>query len=280
MHTEAELWRDVEEKLGSKLSRPERRLAKARGRVSSFLVADDDAGRGDARDDLVEDVRALRSAGLTSEAHVFPHEPPDDRRWALLADLDQAAHGGRDAWPPLVVETSRDVGFYVGDGPPSLRREVRAAFDNRVSLRQFEKGMREIWSDLRQLGLVRQTRPLGDRKLALLRFVCLTASVDASWSERRQAWNEAHPDWEFQDNRALTTAVHDAEKSLTGERHGLAWFYDPIARLSRDELISLADQGNAAAIRIRRRREDAGWASIKAESAFDVQVRPRDARSS
>jgi hypothetical protein len=249
--------------------------------VAAYVAADDTAGRRDVVDDVVDDVRALRDADLTSEMDSREYESPGNGRGALLADLEEAAHGTPLSLLPLAVRTRHAVGFYVGDGPPPLAQAVHVTFDHRMSYRALVRAFGQIWPDLRDAGIVRQTRPLGERKLSLVRFVCL-AMPDASWRERLVAWNDENPGWLLPDTRALITELHDAEKSLTGKRDGFAWFYDPVARLSRQELIELASSGDQRAKRLRRRRIADGDSSFEAVGIkvdhTPAGARPRKAR--
>lgn len=86
---------------------------------------------------------------------------------------------------------------------------------------------------------------------------------DASWPDRWAQWNGEHEEWGYQDVRAYQTAFHKAEVSLTGERDGLRWFYDPLARLSPGELKAEAAAGNRWAKRLVESRGRAGLASLR-----------------
>jgi hypothetical protein len=110
----------------------------------------------------------------------------------------------------------------------------------------------------------------------LLRFVCLEMSK-ISWRERLEAWNSRFPEWQYSSREAFVTAVHDAEHSLTGDRHGLAWFYDAKAKLGREELKALARQGDPAAQREADRRREQGFASMQ-EAGIKVQFERKKKR--
>lgn len=113
--------------------------------------------------------------------------------------------------------------------------------------------LRDGWPKFRRVGLVFASRELSDWKLTLVRHVCLEMPND-SWAERSTQWNERFPDGPYRNQRALITAHHDAEQSLTGDRHGLAHFYDARARLPLPDLGALAKQGDQAAQRELERR--------------------------
>lgn len=197
---------------------------------------------GEVQDpDFIETLRKLERAGLGGTDYE-PIDTPRDERWRLIADLNTAYLAETDPetddrqWLPVTLEPLLSL----DTRPPSM--SVRITFDHRISLDALVKALRKTWPDLKRRGWVRRTRTLGDRSLALLRFICLEAPRDTTWRARMQGWNEAHPNWEFSNDRAFNSAFHRAERQLTGEKFSLDWFHDSIARLEADELLKLYDQ--------------------------------------
>jgi len=270
---EVDLWRAVDAQLETPATPTERNFIRLEGQVDFYLreLETEDAALAldDCAESIVKTIRNLRRLGLPAAdaGERIDATPSDDRRWQLVAELHAAANPGSPAWPVLTVTTKRPVGFYTGEAPEPMGRSVEIAFDHRLSFRALVSQLRRLWPRLLKAGLVRRTRPLDDRTIALLRFVCLETPSGTSWPQRWEAWNQRwrdEPGWRFKDTRALTTAFHRAERQLTGKTDGLAWYYNPAARLSADELRLLADQGDAAAARLRRKRWEEGLASIRA----------------
>lgn len=269
---EVDLWRVVDAQLETPATPAEREFIRLQELVDDYLG---DVSRGvdcaldDCAETMVKTIHNLRRVGLPAAdaGERIEATPSDDRRWQLVAELHAAANPGSPAWPVLTVTTKRPVGFYTGEAPEPMGRTVEIAFDHRLSFRALVFQLRRLWPELLKAGFVRRTRPLDDRTIALLRFVCLESPPGTSWRKRWEAWNQRwrdRPEWRFKDTRALTTAFHRAERQLTGKTDGLAWYYNQAARLSADELRLLADQGDAAAARLRRKRWEQGLASLKA----------------
>lgn len=186
-----------------------------------------------------------------------------DRRYRLIAQLESAVGVATDedgAWPGEISVTwpqrsGSDFGFETGKAPPPLRRDVVVTFDHRMPLRSVYGFLLRRWPTLRKRGVVRATRPLGARTLALIQHVCI-AMPRASWAERLEAWNAGHKQWHIEPRQAFIAEFHVAERSLTGTRHGLAYWYEPRARLTTEQLVQLARDGDAAAKRVLDRRTD------------------------
>lgn len=151
-----------------------------------------------------------------------------DARWPLLHDLGMrwAEVAGTEAPTP-------PMRFRCGDEWDALDIAplVTVSFDSRLSMRAVLSAIREVWPLMISDGWVRRTRPLGDRKLALVRHVCLDMDTSATWRERLKAWNEKHKGaWAYKDALGLQSDFRKAEKSLTGRTSGLARFYDEDSR--------------------------------------------------
>jgi len=200
------------------------------------------------RDSLERHGLVWRSGGDELEA-----SDDSDGRWVLLHDLGKrwADDVGASAPPaPLRFRCG-----YEWDALGQVPR-VSLDFDGRVSLRAVLSGVRSMWPLMAANGWVRRTRPLGDRKLALVRFVCLETEIGTGWEDRRKAWNEAHPEAEYPDRWSLRSDFSKAEESLTGQRGGLARFYDaeqrqrampqPLDTRTAEEIIASTLKSDAA----------------------------------
>jgi di/tripeptidase len=73
--------------------------------------------------------------------------------------------------------------------------------------------------------------------------------------------------------QAFIKDLHDAEESLTGQPHGLAWFYNAKARLPESELVKIARQGDADAQREPQRRVN-HFAEIAINHLGTIEKRP------
>ncbi|MDP2181396.1 MAG: hypothetical protein Q8K99_02355 [Actinomycetota bacterium] len=156
-----------------------------------------------------------------------PHDGSGKRdgRWELLADLGKAI--GDEVPPPLAAEGLSMWVSRVGLGSARL---VSITFDSRLSRQALFREITQMWPDLRSKGWVRPSRPLGERKLTLVRFVCLDSTPDESWRGRLDRWNKVHPNWCYRDSAAMQSDFARAEASLTGIKQGLAWYYDSAVR--------------------------------------------------
>ena len=97
--------------------------------------------------------------------------------------------------------------------------------------------LRRTWPQLTKAGWVRRTRPLSVRNVALMRHVCLESVPGTSWRNLLKEWNRKWPDWTAKDVHGFHAAFRRAEQELTGEAHGLEWFYNLHAR--RNPLVGL-----------------------------------------
>jgi hypothetical protein len=154
----------------------------------------------------------------------------DDGRWELWRDLIAARQSGFAAgvasdWAPFVVTRVFDI-----SRRPLYSERIELSVDSRVPLRRVKKELDRFWARMTAEGWVKRSRPLGDRALALVRFVCLDADRDAKWRARLKAWNSTHPKETFDSVQPFQSAFRRAEKQLTGRKYGLAWFYDEEVR--------------------------------------------------
>lgn len=150
-----------------------------------------------------------------------------DGRWELWQKLRcQAGAVADPQWSPFTATRVYDF-----TAEPALQAQrVELSFDARLSLGSVVGTLRRLWPRLREAGWVRQSHPLGARKLALVEFVCAEMAPDTSWRVILTAWNERYRRWPYRSVRGFEGDFHRAEESLTGERYGLEWFYRLQAR--------------------------------------------------
>ena len=288
-------------KLGDALTPAEQVYVKTRAQSAEYGDNEDDAAM------LVGELEAQRVAGgLPAPASALVLEidsvGDDDPRWELLRELEDARvravvrddefgdvsaelrgavldsavarRTGIGRWAAIRVRTSEPIGFYNGSSPPPIGRTVDVSFDSRMPFVRLVRELRQQWRSLVSSGIVRRTRPLGPRKVALLRFVCLEMP-GASWADRHDAWNVRHLKWAIPERTAFIKEFHDAEESLCGRAHALAWFYNAKARLTTQDLKALARQGDRDAERECRRRRDEGFRSINGAGIEVVLEKPK-----
>jgi len=225
----------VERSLGLAVPEQAKQLCRLLGWVGDYFAADEavdreseEADRAEALETIRQTILALKGAGYLPLATLEP-DVPDDGRWALLSDLSAATEraGGHWAAHGATYQPVRMRRMYDGDVYPPAPY-VRIDVDARLSLRTLVAVLRKAWPDLLRDGWARRTRPLGDRALALLRFVSLEAPKGSTWRERQAAWNEAVAGrgWEYEDVRDLERKFRRAELQLTGVRDGLHHLHD------------------------------------------------------
>lgn len=291
-------------KLGGPLTPAEQVYVKARAQSAEY---GDDSSQEDDAATLAGDLEAIRVAGGLPGALALEIDSvgDDDPRWELLRELEDARvravvrddefgdvsaelrgtvldsavarRTGVGRWAAIRVRTSEPIGFYNGSSPPPIGRTVDVNFDSRMPFVRFVRELRQRWPSLVSSGIVRRTRPLGPRKVALLRFVCLEMA-GASWADRHEAWNGRRLKWPVPERSAFIKEFHDAEQSLCGQAHALAWFYNAKARLTTKDLEALARQGDRDAERERRRRRDEGFRSISSAGIEVVLEKPKATR--
>lgn len=224
----SDFWHDLTKRCG-RLSEPERNLMTLTGYQEEYDGALSEHERGATVEIAAERIESNRAAGYWP-GPLRIASPEDGRgkadgRWALLRDLTLAR--GASTTEPLLIE-GRATHMVLGD-PLQTHDRVIVSFDSRLSRKALFRELVRIWPDLRAAGWVRPTRPLGDRKLALVRFVCLEAA-ELAWPDRLKEWNRQHPAEQYADLGRFISAFRGAEKSLTGRAYGLDWYYDPEAR--------------------------------------------------
>lgn len=267
---DTEFWRDLAKLVGGTTLTPkERQQITLLFEIQGEPELDPhgaDIGREDALASAAEVIRATRGAGLSRSDLDEGIVRGTDPRWELLADLEGAR--GR-AWSALKVSGGgMKVDPIHGEHAPL---PIRITVDPRVPFRTLSRELERIWRLLREEERVLATRPLDDRKLALLRHVCLEMP-ETSWRSRWEAWNARFPEWAYRSPSQMTTACHTAEESLTGDRHGLAWHYERAARLPLDELHRAAEAGDRGAKRERQRRRQMWREGIDQLRSWGVDV--------
>ena len=235
---EQAIWRDVERELGHAVPAAVREFCR---RMDYLDMEWWENGREEAVATIMGAVRSLEGTVLRSEAEPTRAKPsveiPDGERWQLLYDLgryfERKYHGTPVAgeihgFDPLTLEHFEDTASY----PASQR--IRVEFDSGMNLSTvFAILQREFREEYRPKGLVRTTRPLGERAIALVRFVCLDSQEGLTWRERLPLWNERFPQWRFKDVRAFQSAFRRAEIQLTGNRGGLEVLYITLEEYER-----------------------------------------------
>ena len=217
---------------------------------TEFTDEIDPDNRRDTIDRALKALQHLYGAGLVaSREPIQSSQPPNDERWVLFADLDAAwrERTGRpsgSAWRPVRVEGVRS-----GPMQEPEAAEVVLAFDARLSEAALTDQIRELFPALRKQGIVRRTRALKPKSIALVRHVCLGDAAGTTWQDRMDTWNAEHPDWAYAELRRFFRDFHRTEESLTGRKRGLAWFYDSAFRLNPEDLVAAAAAGDKAAKR-------------------------------
>jgi hypothetical protein len=150
----------------------------------------------------------------------------NDPRWQLWRDLIDKASGGqqRSRWRPFYLQRHVDRTI-----PGVLSQTIRVEFDHRMPMAALLEELKGLWPKLVEREWVRPSKPLGDRKIALIRLVCLELGMDMTWEQRLQEWNLRYPDWQYSGNNAVrkfAADFHDGEARLAGFRGALRWAYD------------------------------------------------------
>lgn len=238
------------------LSECERAFLAQAGMSALYVNARTDEARGRALAHARRVLAAFRDNVSRPSLVIESQTPTDgsggpDPRWSLLRDLElECARCEQDEYfavqPAFSVRYEAPSRGYVGIGgklPPHGWVTIR--FDDRLSLAGMYAELQRAWPTLRAAASIPTRRPLGERKLDLIRFICLDPRSGNTWQERVETWNATHPGQEYADRRALLNAFQKAARSLTGEKDGLRWYYDVEYRDAwlpdlRDELTGIA----------------------------------------
>lgn len=143
--------------------------------------------------------------------------PADDGRERLLRELGQVLTDALNCPSPVPPV---DVVVLDGDdNPPLQRKRIQVTFDDYIT----PKG---VLADAMLPGAVRRTRPLGERKATLVRFVCLDQRERLdTWSRRVEAWDSEYPEWAYGSEHAMWGDFNRAWRSLVGDREDARkWF--------------------------------------------------------
>lgn len=229
--TKAEFMRAVGVKHGA-LSVKERQLLERLGHAETWAQAIDDGDEDEAAETVVNAIEAVSAfRAVVSDETVVPYgtQPRSasirrDRRWTLLEALHAHIDPEAGRWTPVsVLGTTRwhDVAY------ESDETRITIEFDSRLSLAALTSELTAIWPQLSRAKIVRRTRPLGDRAIALIRLVCLETPRGTSWADRLVRWNEKFPGWRYPNVSRFNSAFRRAERQLTGKvRNGLILYYD------------------------------------------------------
>jgi hypothetical protein len=243
--SEATLWKAVEARLRTPVPPEVRRFCRARGWVDDYVREEEPEDRASVVREIAGTVRDLWDSGVVPrESDSLTTSVVSDGRWRLLRRLNAAYHEaepdapGSSDWSP--VRVSRIALNF--DTHPTTS-EVVVRLDSRLSLCALNTALRAVWPQLRRRGWLQRSRPLGERALALLRFVCLETSPDSTWRQRLEGWNVSHRNWVYSGVQAFERDFRRAEEELTGQRHALESFYNPLVRLDLPELFRAKGAG-------------------------------------
>lgn len=228
--------------------------------------------------------RGGASSSLTVE------EPVNDApQWELLADIYEEEwrinvpnKPQPYPWKPVVASWAS---WPLSDSA-ARPAEVELTFDHRISQHSLVARIRAIWPRLLKGGYVRQTRPLKLKAVALIRLICLESAPGTTWEKRLTAWNRRHGrkqddagrSWKYAGVYPFQRDFRRAERQLTGEAYGLEYLYNPIARLSDEELAERYKHGDRQALAYRerlRKRIHARQEATRRVDAYALNARQR-----
>ncbi len=263
-----------------------------------LLMAEDIDGDPDFMEELANEItgaikehrqdwgvgRGGASSSLTVE------EPVNDApQWELLADIYEEEwrinvpnKPQPHPWKPVIASWTS---WPLSDSA-ARPAEVELRFDHRISQRSLVARIRAIWPRLLKGGYVRQTRPLKLKAVALIRLICLESAPGTTWEKRLAAWNRRHGrkqddagrSWKYAAVYPFQRDFRRAERQLTGEVYGLEYLYNPIARLSGEELAERYERGDRQALAYRerlRKRTDARKDATRRVDTYALKARQR-----
>lgn len=85
-----------------------------------------------------------------------------------------------------------------------------------------------VYRDVQRRLLGRDNRPVGDRSLALLRFVTEQGEVwtDLTWPAAMERWNRDHPEWRYETDRRFARDVKRAQQVLLFPKYRFSWEHE------------------------------------------------------
>ena len=203
------------------------------GEQARLMAARIDTTYADYREDDPERDEVLRGAQMVLEAirveapassGEIGITPTDDPRWGLIQDLSReiVERNGRSSIYEVrpIVEISSDFDRQSSRRWPLQSHTVSFTFDYRMSLGSVIEVIRHEWPELMRRGALRRTRPLRERKIALVRFVCVEHVDDLNtWRERVSVWNATvqNKEWMYRDKDG-----NDSEWAMSTD-FGKAW---------------------------------------------------------
>lgn len=225
----ASLWDRVGRALRLRPTRAEQEFCVRRGLLRDLESITDTREIDNRIEEVVrtlEDLRAFEQSVRDSRPIGETIGSFNDPRWQLWRDLINKASEGqqRSRWLPFHAQRHVDQTL---PGMPS--QTIRVEFDHRMPMAALFEELKAIWPTLVDREWVRPSKPLGERKIALIRLVCLELSISLTWEERLHEWNLRYPHWQYTGKNAVrkfAADFHDGEARLTGARGGLRWAYD------------------------------------------------------
>ena len=211
----------------------------------------------------------------------------NDQRWPLWRELMQVrlaadGHPLEQSWEPLRFYLVHD-----SSASPIGNKRIEISFDWRMPRAALEHELAKAWRHMTKQGWVRPSKPLSRRLAEIVRFNCLVLEPDTPWRVRLERWNaQCTEDEAFTDVRAFERAFRRAELQLTGQKWGLAWFYDELvrsgrlAKLNKPEGRDLLKQGSQRVIEMYRELYDPSfmqppeWFAQVYEDADEEERRP------
>ncbi len=238
-----------------------------------LLMAEDIDGDPELMEELAKEISGAikehrRDWGVgrsSASSSLAIEEPANDKpQWELLTDIyaEEWRINVPDKEQPFPWEpvTASWANWIFGDSA-TRQAEVTLRFDHRISQRSLVAKIRAIWPRLRKGGYVRQTRPLKLKAVALIRLICLELPPGTIWEKRLAVWNRRHGrkqddagrSWKYAGVYPFQRDFRRAERQITGGPYGLEYLYNPIARLTEEELAERCKRGDRQALAYRER---------------------------